>query len=246
MGETPIIRLDSVSKSFGGHRALDGVSLSVAAGEVVCIIGPSGGGKSTLLRVINGIETFDTGTILVDGIKVSRRGQTLRAVRGCVGMVFQSFNLFPHMTVRRNIELAPRRRGLLSRKSAEARAMELLARVRISGKIDNYPSQLSGGEQQRVAIARALALEPKVLLFDEPTSALDPEMVGEVLGVMRELAGTGITVMVVTHEIGFARGIADRVLFFEGGRIIHDAPPSRFFSPGAAPRVDAFLANLLH
>ena len=246
MPDTPIIRLRGVRKSFGSHRALDDVSLDVTAGEVVCILGPSGGGKSTLLRVINGIEPVDAGTITVDGIEVDRRGRALHAVRGRVGMVFQSFNLFPHMTVRRNITLAPRRRGLMSRASAEARAVELLARVRISGKNDSYPAQLSGGEQQRVAIARALALEPKVLLFDEPTSALDPEMVGAVLAVMRELAGTGITLMVITHEIGFARGIADRVIFFEGGRIVQDAPPARFFAPGGPARVAAFLANVLH
>jgi ABC-type polar amino acid transport system ATPase subunit len=245
MTSDPIIRLQSVTKRFGAIQVLDDVSLEVAAGAVVCIIGPSGGGKSTLLRVINGIEPVQSGCILVDGIDVTSGGRSLHQVRGRVGMVFQSFNLFPHMTVRRNIALAPRRRGLMSRTQAEARAAELLARVRIPDKIDAYPSSLSGGEQQRVAIARALAMEPRVMLFDEPTSALDPEMVGEVLAVMRELAGTGITLLIVSHEIGFARSVADRMIFFEGGRIVLDAPPERFFSPGHAPRVDAFLAKVL-
>lgn len=245
MAEPPFVRLDRVRKSFGALPVLDDVSLSVAEGEVVCVVGPSGGGKSTLLRVINGIEPVLQGTITVDGIEVSRRGRALQQVRGRVGMVFQGFNLFPHMTVRDNIALAPRRRGLLSRAAAEARAAELLARVRIPDKIDSYPAQLSGGEQQRVAIARALALEPRLLLFDEPTSALDPEMVGEVLGVMRDLAGTGITLMIVTHELGFARGIADRIVFLEGGRIVEDAPPDAFFAPGGSPRVAAFLDKIL-
>ena len=231
----PIISMKGVVKRFGSFEALKGIDLDVSEGEVLCIIGPSGSGKSTLIRCINLLETYEDGAITVDGIPV-REGRTLEAVRREVGMVFQSFNLFPHLTVLRNVMLAPMRVRKLSAGKAEARARELLARVGITEQAEKYPAQLSGGQQQRVAIARALAMEPKVLLFDEPTSALDPEMVGEVLDVMRSLARTGVTMVVVTHEMGFARQVGDRVLFMDGGLIVETGTPQQTLrrSPGGA------------
>jgi ABC-type polar amino acid transport system ATPase subunit len=241
----PIVLCRDVRKSFGAFEALRGVDLAVEEGEVVCIVGPSGGGKSTLLRALNGLETIDAGSVVVNGIALPGTRRDILDVRREVGMVFQSFNLFPHLTVRRNLTLAPMRARGLSRAAAEERAEKLLARVRIADQIDKYPAQLSGGQQQRVAIARALAMEPRVLLFDEPTSALDPEMVGEVLDVMRELAQSGITMLVVTHEMGFAREAAGRVLFMAEGRIVYGAPPAQFFGEATEPRLRAFLSKVL-
>jgi polar amino acid transport system ATP-binding protein/general L-amino acid transport system ATP-binding protein len=239
-----IITMSAVKKRFGAFEALRGIDLAVKEGEVVCIIGPSGSGKSTLIRCINLLETYDAGKITVDGIDV-RPGKALQAVRREVGMVFQSFNLFPHLTVLKNVMLAPMRVRGVSPAAAEARARELLKRVGISEQAEKYPAQLSGGQQQRVAIARALAMEPKVLLFDEPTSALDPEMVGEVLDVMRSLARTGVTMIVVTHEMGFARQVGDRVLFMDGGMIVETGTPQQIFDAPKEERTRAFLKAIL-
>jgi ABC-type polar amino acid transport system ATPase subunit len=241
----PIITMEKVRKRFGAFEALRGIDLEVAEGEVVCIIGPSGSGKSTLIRCINLLETYDEGRITVEEIEV-RAGKSLQAVRREVGMVFQSFNLFPHLTVLKNVMLAPMRVRHLSAADAETRARELLKRVGISEQAEKYPAQLSGGQQQRVAIARALAMEPKVLLFDEPTSALDPEMVGEVLDVMRSLARTGVTMIVVTHEMGFARQVGDRVLFMDGGLIVESGTPQQIFDHPQEERTRAFLKAILH
>ena len=241
----PIITMEKVRKRFGAFEALRGIDLDVAEGEVVCIIGPSGSGKSTLIRCINLLETYDEGRITVEEIEV-RAGKSLQAVRREVGMVFQSFNLFPHLTVLKNVMLAPMRVRRLSAADAETRARELLKRVGISEQAEKYPAQLSGGQQQRVAIARALAMEPKVLLFDEPTSALDPEMVGEVLDVMRSLARTGVTMIVVTHEMGFARQVGDRVLFMDGGLIVESGTPQQLFDHPQEERTRAFLKAILH
>jgi len=240
----PIITMTSVRKRFGSFEALRGIDLEVAEGEVLCIIGPSGSGKSTLIRCINLLETYDEGRIAVDGIEV-RPGKALQAVRREVGMVFQSFNLFPHLTVLRNVMLAPMRVRGLAPAEAEAKARELLKRVGISEQAEKYPGQLSGGQQQRVAIARALAMEPRVLLFDEPTSALDPEMVGEVLDVMRSLARTGVTMIVVTHEMGFARQVGDRVLFMDGGMVVESGTPQQLFDSPREERTRAFLKAIL-
>ena len=240
----PIIEMKGVAKSFGNFRALHDIDLSVQEGEIVVIIGPSGSGKSTLIRCINQLEEHNAGEIIVDGSRVgqSRRG---RAVQAEVGMVFQSFNLFPHMTVLRNVALAPVRVRGLSWTQAEDRARRLLTRVGLEAHIEKYPGQLSGGQQQRVGIARALAMEPKVLLFDEPTSALDPEMVGEVLDVMQQLARTGVTMVVVTHEMGFARKVANRVVFMDGGRIIEEGRPDEVFNAPRDPRLRSFLQAVL-
>ena len=245
-GSSPrMIICEEVRKFFGAFEALKGVTLEVMRGEVVCIIGPSGGGKSTFLRTLNGLEPFDAGRIRIDQIELPGTRREILEVRREVGMVFQSFNLFPHMTVRRNVALAPVRGRGLSWAEANVRAERLLARVGIFDQIDKYPSQLSGGQQQRVAIARALAMEPKVLLFDEPTSSLDPEMVQEVLEVMRELAHTGITMLMATHEIGFAREIADRVAFMVDGTLLHLASPKEFFDCPSDPRLNSFLSKVL-
>jgi ABC-type polar amino acid transport system ATPase subunit len=243
-GEVAIV-CDKVTKRYGGYTALSGVDFQVARGDVVCIVGPSGGGKSTFLRTINALETIDEGTITVDGIRVPGSRADIRRIRRDVGMVFQSFNLFPHMTVRKNLVLAPMRALGLSREEANARAERLLARVGIADQIDKYPEQLSGGQQQRVAIARALAMEPRIMLFDEPTSALDPEMVKEVLEVMRELARSGMTMVVVTHEIGFAREVASRIAFMVAGAITVDAPPAAFFANDGDARLKTFLSKVL-
>ena len=240
----PLISMRGVIKRFGSFAALRGIDLEVSEGEVLCIIGPSGSGKSTLIRCINLLETYEEGEITVDAIPV-REGRTLQAVRREVGMVFQSFNLFPHLTVLRNVMLAPMRVRKLPAAKAEERARELLARVGITEQAEKYPAQLSGGQQQRVAIARALAMEPKVLLFDEPTSALDPEMVGEVLDVMRTLARTGVTMIVVTHEMGFARQVGDRVLFMDGGMIVETGTPQQIFDAPREERTKAFLKAIL-
>ena len=235
-----------VRKRFGEHEVLKGVSTEFQTGQVTVIIGASGSGKSTLLRAINRLEPHDSGTILIDGVPVTDDVRTLQQQRCEVGMVFQQFNLFGHMSVLDNVTLAPRRIRRQGRAEANEKAMGLLRRVGLQEHAHKYPWQLSGGQQQRVAIARALAMQPKVMLFDEPTSALDPEMVKEVLDVMRGLARGGMTMIVVTHEMGFAREVADRVMFFDQGRIAHDAPPQEFFGNPANDRIRAFLGQVSH
>ena len=242
---TGFVSIRNLRKSYGSFEALRGIDLDVAKGEVVCIIGPSGSGKSTLIRCINRLESFSPESeIRVDGIPVAT-GRALARVRAEVGMVFQSFNLFPHLTVRENVMLAPRKVRGASRTDAAQRADELLARVGIANQADKYPAQLSGGQQQRVAIARSLAMNPKVMLFDEPTSALDPEMINEVLDVMVALAQEGMTMIVVTHEMGFARKAADRVVFMADGQIVEEATPEEFFTNPQSGRAKDFLSKLL-
>jgi len=239
-----LIALEGVEKHFGSFKALRGVDLDVARGEVVVVTGPSGSGKSTLIRCINGLEAHDAGTITVDGIRI-KDTRDLAEVRREVGMVFQQFNLFPEMTVLRNVTLAPMRVRGASRKMAIDIARRLLDRVGILEQAHKYPEELSGGQQQRVAIARALAMEPKVMLFDEPTSALDPEMINEVLDVMKDLAAQGMTMIVVTHEMGFAREVADRVLFMDGGRVVETGTPEHFFQNPTEDRTKLFLSKIL-
>jgi len=241
----PIIDARDVTKWFGAFQALAGVTLAVQPGEVVVILGPSGSGKSTFVRTLNRLEPHDGGTIVVDGIELSHDVRDIEAVRREVGMVFQQFNLFPHLTVLENITLAPIHVRRWPRARAEAVARQLLDDVHIPEQADKYPGQLSGGQQQRVAIARALAMQPKIMLFDEPTSALDPEMIKEVLEVMQELAERGMTMIVVTHEVGFARAVADRVVLFDEGRIVEEAPPEAFFTAPEHPRTKQFLAQIL-
>ena len=241
---SPYIVADRVCKSFGAHQVLRDVSTHFNTGEVTVIIGASGSGKSTLLRAINRLEPHDSGTITIDGVAVTDDPNTLQRQRSEVGMVFQQFNLFGHFSVLDNITLAPRRIRHTKRTQANEEAMVLLRRVGLQEHAYKYPWQLSGGQQQRVAIARALAMAPKVMLFDEPTSALDPEMVQEVLDVMRELARGGMTMIVVTHEMGFAREVADRVLFFDQGCIAHDAPPADFFNDPGNDRIRAFIGRM--
>ena len=243
---TVLIKVENVHKRFGAHHVLRDVSTEFHAGKVTVIVGASGSGKSTLLRTLNRLERHDEGRITVDGIEVDDDHKQLDALRQEVGMVFQQFNLFAHLTVLDNITLAPRRTRKLSRKQANERAMELLRRVGLEAHAHKHPFALSGGQQQRVAIARALAMQPRVMLFDEPTSALDPEMVKEVLDVMRQLAASGMTMIVVTHEMGFAREVADRVMFFDQGQIAFDAPPAQFFSnEHTNPRIKSFLHRVL-
>jgi ABC-type polar amino acid transport system ATPase subunit len=244
--DEPIILFDNVFKSFGDFQVLKGISLSIAAGERVVICGPSGSGKSTLIRCINGLETYDTGRIRVAGLTLGTDDASRRAVRGKAGMVFQQFNLFPHLTVLENLMLGPMRARGMNRVAAEEIARRYLARVRIPEQADKYPRQLSGGQQQRVAIARSLCMEPGIMLFDEPTSALDPEMINEVLDVMAELAGTGMTMLCVTHEMGFARRVADRIMFMDHGEIVETAPPERFFSAPESQRCRDFLQKILN
>jgi len=240
----PIIETRGVDKHFGAFRALNGASATFYEGQVTAIIGPSGSGKSTFLRTLNRLEAHDGGSIRIDGIELNDDVKNLDAIRREVGMVFQNFNLFSHLTILKNVALAPMRVRKMSKAEAEAKAMALLERVGLKDQSHKYPVQLSGGQQQRVAIARALAMDPKVLLFDEPTSALDPEMVNEVLTVMRELAHTGITMLVVTHEMGFAREVADRLIFFDQGAILEDTTPKEFFSNPAHARAKAFLSQV--
>ena len=240
-----LIRINGLQKRYGDFTALHGVNLDITEGEVVVVVGPSGSGKSTLIRCINLLEDYQEGEVFVDGQRVVA-GKGLALVRAEVGMVFQSFNLFPHLTALRNVALGPLRVRGLNRRDAEARALQLLSMVGLADHAHKRPSQLSGGQQQRVAIARALALEPKVLLFDEPTSALDPEMVGEVLDVMQTLAKSGVTMVIVTHEMGFARRVADRVIFMEAGRIVEQGPPAEFFASPKEPRTQAFLKAIHH
>ena len=240
----PMIAMDNVDKWYGAFHALKSINLAVGQGEKVVLCGPSGSGKSTLIRCINHLESIAKGKIVVDGIELAS-GASIDAIRREVGMVFQSFNLFPHMTVLRNCMLAPIKvRGLKAREAEEI-ARTYLERVRIADQADKYPSQLSGGQQQRVAIARALCMKPKVLLFDEPTSALDPEMVKEVLDTMISLAVEGRTMVCVTHEMGFARAVADRVIFMAGGEIIEEATPNEFFTSPRSERTRAFLGQIL-
>jgi len=241
----PIIEAQGVTKSFGSFQALAGISLTVHPGEVVVILGPSGSGKSTFVRTLNRLEPHDGGTIVIDGIALTHDVKNIEAVRREVGMVFQQFNLFPHLTVLENIMLAPIHVRRWPRAKAEAVARELLDDVHIPEQADKYPGQLSGGQQQRVAIARALAMQPKIMLFDEPTSALDPEMIKEVLEVMQELAERGMTMIVVTHEVGFARAVADRVVLFDEGRIVEEAAPEPFFSDPQHERTRLFLSQIL-
>jgi general L-amino acid transport system ATP-binding protein len=241
----PIIVCQNVNKWFGEFHVLRDISVEVMPQEVVVVIGPSGSGKSTFIRCINRLEEHQEGTIIVDNIELSHDVRNIAAIRREIGMVFQQFNLFPHLTVLQNITLAPINVRRWPRERAEAKARELLERVGIPEQADKYPGQLSGGQQQRVAIARALAMEPKIMLFDEPTSALDPEMIKEVLDVMKELARSGMTMIVVTHEMGFAREVADRVLFFDQGRIVEQGTPLHFFEDPQHPRTKLFLSQIL-
>jgi len=241
----PMIEIKGVNKWFGAFHVLKNVDLTVAHGEKIVICGPSGSGKSTLVRLINRLETHQEGRIVVDGIELAEDLKAIEAIRREVGMVFQSFNLFPHLTVLENLTLAPIWVRRMPKKDAEALALQLLKRVRIAEQAAKYPAQLSGGQQQRVAIARALAMKPKVMLFDEPTSALDPEMIKEVLDVMIELAQEGMTMLVVTHEMGFARTVADRVVFMDQGEIVESAPPQTFFEAPRTDRAKLFLSQIL-
>jgi len=244
-GGTPAIRYVGVGKWFGAHHVLKDVSLDVSPGEVVVVCGPSGSGKSTLIRCVNRLEPIQQGEIFVHGNSIASNGASLTKLRAEVGMVFQSFNLFPHMTVLENITLAPMKVKGLPRAEAAKIARDLLARVRIPDKADRHPANLSGGQQQRVAIARALAMQPRIMLFDEPTSALDPEMINEVLDVMTDLAKDGMTMMVVTHEMGFARRVAHRVIFMDDGRLVEAAKPQEFFSAPRSDRAKDFLSKIL-
>ncbi len=244
-GDGPVLRLEAVRKSFGDNLVLDGIDLEVAAREVLVVIGPSGSGKSTLLRCVNLLEPLDSGRITFEGKEITAKGTDVSGVRQQIGMVFQQFNLFPHLSTIDNVTLAARRIRKLPRKQAEARAEELLLRVGLSDKAREYPHQLSGGQQQRVAIARALMMEPHVMLFDEITSALDPELVGEVLVVMRDLARMGMTMMVVTHEMQFARDVGDRVIFMDEGRIIEQGPPREVLDNPREERTRRFLRRSL-
>ena len=241
----PLVRIDRVSKYYGDFKALDDVSLDILPGQVVAVIGASGSGKSTLCRTINRLETIQEGAIEIDGVRLPEEGKELTRLRAEVGMVFQSFNLFPHRTVLDNITLAPVRVRHRPRAQAQERARELLERVGLADQAFKRPPQLSGGQAQRVAIARALAMDPKIMLFDEPTSALDPEMINEVLDVMKSLAAEGMTMLVVTHEMGFARSVADRVVFMDAGQIVEEAPPAQFFSAPDSERARDFLSKIL-
>ncbi|WP_420492836.1 amino acid ABC transporter ATP-binding protein [Kitasatospora camelliae] len=244
--QAPLVVLSGVNKHFGALHVLQDVDLEIARGEVVVLLGPSGSGKSTLCRTINRLETIDSGAISIDGRPLPAEGKELARLRAEVGMVFQSFNLFAHKTVLENVVLAQVKVRKVAKAEAERTARELLERVGVAAQADKYPAQLSGGQQQRVAIARALAMKPKVMLFDEPTSALDPEMVNEVLEVMRSLAAEGMTMVVVTHEMGFARSAADRVLFMADGRIVEESTPDAFFSAPRTDRAKDFLSKILH
>ena len=241
----PLVVMDGVNKHFGDLHVLKDINLTVGKGEVVILIGPSGSGKSTLCRTINRLETFESGSITIDGQQLPEEGKALAALRADVGMVFQSFNLFAHKTILENVTLGPIKVRKMKKADAEKRALELLERVGIAHQAKKYPAQLSGGQQQRVAIARSLAMDPKVMLFDEPTSALDPEMINEVLDVMVELARSGMTMIVVTHEMGFARKVANRVVFLSEGQIVEEAPPEEFFTNPTSDRAKDFLSKIL-
>ena len=240
-----MIDVKNLHKSFGDHEVLKGVNEHIEKGEKVVVIGPSGSGKSTFLRCLNLLEEPTGGKIIFEGQNITAKDTDINLVRRRMGMVFQQFNLFPHLTVRENIKLAPVKLKVMTDEEADKRALELLARVGLPDKADSYPAQLSGGQQQRIAIARALAMNPDVMLFDEPTSALDPEMVGEVLEIMKELADDGMTMVVVTHEMGFAREVATRVLFMDGGNIVEQNEPKEFFANPQHPRLKDFLSKVL-
>ena len=240
-----MIDVKNLHKSFGNHEVLKGVNEHIEKGEKVVVIGPSGSGKSTFLRCLNLLEEPTGGEIIFEGQNITAKDTDINLVRRRMGMVFQQFNLFPHLTVRENIKLAPVKLKVMTDEEADKRALELLARVGLPDKADSYPAQLSGGQQQRIAIARALAMNPDVMLFDEPTSALDPEMVGEVLEIMKELADDGMTMVVVTHEMGFAREVATRVLFMDGGNIVEQNEPKEFFANPQHPRLNEFLSKVL-
>ena len=240
-----MIDVKNLHKSFGNHEVLKGVNEHIEKGEKVVVIGPSGSGKSTFLRCLNLLEEPTGGEIIFEGQNITAKDTDINLVRRRMGMVFQQFNLFPHLTVRENIKQAPVKLKVMTDEEADKRALELLARVGLPDKADSYPAQLSGGQQQRIAIARALAMNPDVMLFDEPTSALDPEMVGEVLEIMKELADDGMTMVVVTHEMGFAREVATRVLFMDGGNIVEQNEPKEFFANPQHPRLKDFLSKVL-
>ncbi len=240
-----MIVCEGVDKWFGDFQALDDVTASVKEHEIVVVLGPSGSGKSTFIRCLNRLEEHDAGRIVIDGIEMNEDVRNLNAIRSEVGMVFQQFNLFPHLSVMNNITLGPRKVRHLPKHEADAEAMQLLERVGIPEQADKYPTQLSGGQQQRVAIARALAMNPKIMLFDEPTSALDPEMIKEVLDVMQELAESGMTMICVTHEMGFAREVADRLLFFDEGALVEEGTPDHFFENPREERTKLFLSQIL-
>lgn len=243
--ETPILIAHDVSKWFGKFQVLCNVNLQVNAGEVVVIMGPSGSGKSTFIRTFNALEPYQEGRITIDGIPLTEDIQNIDQIRRDVGMVFQQFNLFPHLTVLENITIAPIQVRKFTKAKADEIALQLLNRVGILEQAQKYPAKLSGGQQQRVAIARALAMEPKIMLFDEPTSSLDPEMVREVLDVMRSLAKSGMTMLVVTHEVGFAREVADRIIFMDAGQVIEDTTPAKFFTQPKEERSKLFLSQIL-
>ena len=243
--QTTVIRLENVDKFFGYFRALKGINLSVKKGERIVVCGPSGSGKSTLIRCINRLEEHNAGTIVVNGHELTSAVKDIDAVRSEVGMVFQNFNLFPHLTIIKNLMLAPRLVRKASKAEAHATAIKYLERVKIPEQADKYPSQLSGGQQQRVAIARALCMNPEIMLFDEPTSALDPEMISEVLDVMTDLARDGMTMIVVTHEMGFARSVADNIVFMDNGEIVEMNPPAEFFDNPKSERTKLFLSQIL-
>jgi general L-amino acid transport system ATP-binding protein len=245
MTEPAMIELQGVSKWFGTFQVLKGIDLRVGRGEKIVVCGPSGSGKSTMIRLINRLEAHQRGRVVVDGIELTDDVKAIEAIRAEVGMVFQSFNLFPHLTALENLTLAPVWVRRMPKREAEELATQLLERVRIPEQAHKYPAQLSGGQQQRVAIARALAMRPKIMLFDEPTSALDPEMIKEVLDVMIELAAEGMTMVVVTHEMGFARTVADRVVFMDQGEIVEAAPPAQFFEAPRTERAKLFLSQIL-
>jgi polar amino acid transport system ATP-binding protein len=244
-GSVPTLRLENVHKSFGKAEVLKGIDLEVAEHQVVCLIGASGSGKSTLLRCVNLLEPIDDGRIVVHGEEITAPGVDVNRVRRGIGIVFQAFNLFPHMSVLRNVTLAPRKALGQSREQAEGEALELLGRFGLADRRDDYPDRLSGGQQQRVAILRALAMKPTLMLLDEVTSALDPELVGEVLALVRELAEGGMTMVVATHEMGFARDLADRVCFLDAGVILEQGPPAQIFSEPKEPRTQQFLARIV-
>ena len=243
--ESPLISFDGVNKWYGEFHVLRDINLNVTKGERIVICGPSGSGKSTLIRCVNRLEEHQQGRLVVDGVELTDDVKAIEAIRKQVGMVFQQFNLFPHLTVLENLTLAPMWVGKVPKKEAEERAMQQLKRVRISEQAAKYPLQLSGGQQQRVAIARALCLTPKIMLFDEPTSALDPEMINEVLDVMSELANQGITMLCVTHEMGFAKAVADRVIFMDQGQIVEENTPTEFFNHPKTDRTKDFLSKIL-